>query len=417
MKRRSSLHGDALPQGAAYTSGYTSGHTSGHTSAYAPTTFAPRLLAWWDVHGRKTLPWQQQRTPYRVWLSEVMLQQTQVSTATPYFLRFTAQFPEVQTLAAAPLDAVLHGWAGLGYYARARNLHAAAQAVVREGAGVFPETLDGLQALPGIGRSTAAAILSLAHDARHTILDGNVKRVLTRWAGLEGFPGLPAVERELWRLAEACTPQGRNADYTQAIMDLGATLCTRARPACALCPLQADCVAYLSQRQAELPTRRPAAKRARRVRRVVVLVAVSQDAVWLEARPAKGIWGGLWSFPEFADLTAAAELHGFASAQPALARVWPTVLHSFTHYDLELVPWVLPVSAPASASASAPRQAASVPPLTGAEPNGRWYPMRRTTAAKTRVGLPAPIERLIEAVADATAAGIFSSDEALGERT
>ncbi len=352
----------------------------------APATFAPRLLAWWDVHGRKNLPWQSARTPYRVWLSEVMLQQTQVATATPYFLRFTQQYPDVAALAAAPLGDVLHLWAGLGYYARARNLHAAAKAVVADHAGKFPEDLEALQTLPGIGRSTAAAILSLAHNTRHTILDGNVKRVLTRWAGVEGFPGLPAVERSLWALAESCTPSARNADYTQAIMDLGATLCTRSRPACAICPLQQDCVAHSTQRQAELPVRKPAATKARRVRRVVALVAVGSAGVWLEQRPAKGIWGGLWSLPEFVDEAAALGEHGFAkAAQLRQARLWGTVFHSFTHYDLELVPWVLPVT--------------GQPQRT---PAGLWY----NGAPEMRLGLPAPVEKLVAALLEAGPAGL-----------
>ena len=346
-----------------------------------PATFAPRLLAWWDVHGRKNLPWQSQRTPYRVWLSEVMLQQTQVATATPYFLRFTQHYPDVAALAAAPLGDVLHLWAGLGYYARARNLHAAAKAVVADHAGKFPEDLEALQGLPGIGRSTAAAILSLAHNTRHTILDGNVKRVLTRWAGVEGFPGLPAVERSLWALAESCTPPGRNADYTQAIMDLGATLCTRSRPACAICPLQEDCVARREQRQADLPARKPPSTKARRVRRVVALVAVGPAGVWLEPRPAKGIWGGLWSLPEFADEAAAHAAHGFAkAAQLRRARTWGTVFHSFTHYDLELVPWVLPVK-------GQPQRVAG----------GVWY----NGGPETRLGLPAPVEKLVAALLEA----------------
>ena len=343
--------------------------------------FATRLLQWWDAHGRKQLPWQQERTPYRVWLSEVMLQQTQVSTATPYFLRFMERYPEVAQLAAAPLDDVLHLWAGLGYYARARNLHAAAKTVVAQYGAVFPEDLEALQSLPGIGRSTAAAILSLAHDARHTILDGNVKRVLARWAGIEGYPGLPAVERSLWALAEQCTPHLRNADYTQAIMDLGATLCTRSRPACALCPLQDDCVARATGRQALLPTGKPAAKN-RRVRRVVALVAVGKAGVWLEQRPAKGIWGGLWSLPEFADEVAAATGHGFGEASVAEARSWPVVEHAFTHYDLELVPWVLPV----------PMGAARI--LQDGASRGVWY----NGAPEARLGLPAPVERLVAAV-------------------
>ena len=347
----------------------------------AVATFATRLLQWWDRHGRKQLPWQQERTPYRVWLSEVMLQQTQVATATPYFLRFTAAYPTVQALAAAPLDDVLHLWSGLGYYARARNLHAAARDVVARYGGFFPGDLAELQSLPGVGRSTAAAILSLAHDARHTILDGNVKRVLTRWAGIEGYPGLPAIERRLWALAEACTPGARNADYTQAIMDLGATLCTRTRPACGICPLHEDCIARVAGRQSLLPTPKPVAK-ARRVRRVVALVAVGSAGIWLEQRPTRGIWGGLWSFPEFADEAEALAGHGFAAARTAAALTWPVVFHAFTHYDLELVPWVLPVAEVGG------RRVQDVAVA------GVWY----NGAADVRLGLPAPVERLVAAV-------------------
>jgi A/G-specific adenine glycosylase len=220
-------------------------------------TFAPRLLRWFDVSGRHDLPWQHPRTPYRVWLSEIMLQQTQVKTVIPYFERFVEALPTLPALASASRDDVMALWSGLGYYARARNLQAAAQRCVELHGGELPRDIDALTALPGVGRSTAAAILSQAWGDRHAILDGNVKRVLTRYHGIEGYPGLPAVEKRLWSLAEAHLPATRMADYTQAQMDLGATLCTRSDPACVLCPLQDDCMARVEGRTADLPTPKP----------------------------------------------------------------------------------------------------------------------------------------------------------------
>ncbi len=206
-----------------------------------PEQFQHSILDWFDQHGRHDLPWQQAQTPYRVWVSEIMLQQTQVATVIPYFQRFMARFPDVGALAAAEQDEVLHLWTGLGYYARARNLHKAARLVVNNWGGEFPQTLEGMESLPGIGRSTAGAILAMACGIRAPILDGNVKRVLARYACVEGWPGQTAVQKQLWALAEEYTPSRRVGDYTQAMMDLGATLCTRSKPACVLCPLQLDC--------------------------------------------------------------------------------------------------------------------------------------------------------------------------------
>ncbi|NIR32193.1 MAG: A/G-specific adenine glycosylase, partial [Gammaproteobacteria bacterium] len=229
--------------------------------------FAARVLGWFDRHGRKNLPWQQAPTPYRVWVSEIMLQQTQVGTVVPYYQRFMARFPDVQSLARAPLDEVLHVWSGLGYYARARHLHRAAQRVCEEHGGAFPTERAALEQLPGIGRSTAGAILALACDQRHPILDGNVKRVLCRYHGVEGWPGGSEVLRRLWALADAHTPKRRVTAYTQAIMDLGATVCTRAQPACGRCPLASGCRAHLEGREAELPIpRRPPPRPLRRTR-------------------------------------------------------------------------------------------------------------------------------------------------------
>ena len=284
----------------------------------APDSLAGALLAWFDRHGRHDLPWQAQPTPYSVWVSEIMLQQTQVATVIPYYERFLQRFPTLPELAAAALDDVLAQWAGLGYYARARNLHRAARLVAERFAGELPTTLDELIALPGIGRSTAGAILSLSQGQRHAILDGNVKRVLARYHAVEGWPGLPAVQAELWRLAEAHTPQARVAAYTQAIMDLGATLCMRARPACTVCPLAADCAACRTGTQAKYPGARP--KRARPQRRAAAVVVLDEaGGVLLERRPERGVWGGLYCLPE---LAAGSRRTSGAHASLAAARGW-----------------------------------------------------------------------------------------------
>jgi len=304
------------------------------TRVVTQAAFSTRLLQWFDQAGRKHFPWQQNITPYRVWVSEIMLQQTQVTTVIPYYERFLQRFADVQALATAPLDEVLHLWTGLGYYARARNLHRAAQLILSEHGGEFPHTLEAVQALPGIGRSTAGAILSIASQQRHAILDGNVKRVLARYFGVVGFPGEKRIETRLWEYADDCTPHDRVADYTQAIMDLGATLCTCTRPRCESCPVRSDCVAYRDNLQAMLPTRRP--KRVRPQRKAFVVVAMNNSgAVLLERRPLSGIWGGLWTFPEFEDSVKA---QFFLSHSSTVSRQLPVYHHAFTHFDLELHP-------------------------------------------------------------------------------
>jgi len=341
---------------------------------------APALLAWFERHGRKDLPWQEGPTPYRVWVSEIMLQQTQVTTVIDYYRRFTARFPDVGSLAAAPIDEVLHLWSGLGYYARARNLHRTAQLIVAESGGYFPASFDAVVALPGIGRSTAGAILALARGERHAILDGNVKRVLARYFGVAGWPGIPAVSARLWALAEDCTPSAGVAAYTQAIMDLGATLCTRARPACERCPLAAGCVARAEGRQGALPTPRPR-QAGRRLEHAHVLVVLRGDAsVLLEQRPAGGLWGGLWSFPEFALIAAAADWsrERLGVREPRL-EPWPALRHSFTHFDLELRPLLLRLDEERALQ----------------RPGYVWYNSR----APARVGLAAPVSRLIRDMA------------------
>ena len=308
--------------------------------AAADASFARRLLAWWDVHGRKNLPWQRERTPYRVWVAEIMLQQTQVSTVAPYFERFLARFPNVKTLAQADLDHVLHLWSGLGYYARARNLHRAAGVVVREHRGVFPETRTEIAALPGIGRSTAAAIVAQSHGRRAAILDANVKRVLARRHRVAGAVSSARTLNELWALTEFYTPQERVADYTQAIMDLGATVCRRTRPRCSVCPVRTDCQAHAVGDPERYPERVP--RRKRRLERSRFFVVVDpQGACLLEQRPARGIWGGLWSPPE---REAGKSVEGFLQQTGIAAELVDQVQragvfrHGFTHYDLDVEP-------------------------------------------------------------------------------
>jgi A/G-specific adenine glycosylase len=297
--------------------------------------FAERLLAWFDTSGRKGLPWQQDPSPYRVWVSEVMLQQTQVAAVIPYFERFMRRFPSVQALAAAPLDEVLHQWTGLGYYARARNLQACAKALIAHHGGEFPASLEAVMELPGIGRSTAGAILAISRGERHPILDGNVKRVLARVFGIGGDPAATAVLADLWQRAERCTPQQRVADYTQAIMDLGATVCSRTRPACERCPMNTGCVAKRDGKQRELPGSKR--KRLRGARATVLLIAetgmAASRAILLERRPETGIWGGLWSPPQFDDESVA---RAFCERELQNAEELPPIApidHAFTHFD------------------------------------------------------------------------------------
>ena len=341
-----------------------------------PARFASALLEWFDSNGRTDLPWQADPTPYRVWVSEIMLQQTQVATAIPYYLRFMKRFPDVRVLAESSLDEVLHLWSGLGYYARARNLHRAAQVIARERGGRFPETLEEVVRLPGIGRSTAGAILALSRGQRHSILDGNVKRVLSRFFGVAGYPGEPAVERALWLIADQCTPAERAADYTQAIMDLGATVCTRARPACLLCPVAHDCVARTLGIQADLPAPRPRTRRPKRDAWLVVAMR-GEHKVLLERRAPSGIWGGLWGLPEFPTREHADQWcneHLSAGAPPVRGEV---VRHAFSHFDFEMRPLVV-------------RCMGKSPSLRD-DDRYRWYDVRDPM----KVGLPKPIAGLI----------------------
>lgn len=344
---------------------------------------ATRLLDWFDRCGRHDLPWQHPRTPYRVWLSEVMLQQTQVRTVVPYFQRFVEALPDLRALAAADADAVLALWSGLGYYSRARNLHAAARLCVQRHGGELPRDVQALAALPGIGASTAAAIAAQAWNDRHAILDGNVKRVLARYHGVDGWPGLPRVERELWaqarrHVADAALPDDRLADYTQAQMDLGATVCTRSRPACAICPLQADCVARIQGRTDELPTPRPSRQLPRR--QAHALLALDASArVLLQRRPPTGVWASLWSLPQFDDTAFRdAWLAAHLDTETAPEAMAP-VEHTFSHYHLTLHPQ---------------RLRARMADRAADDPDLAWV----DADSARNLGIPAPVRRLIERI-------------------
>jgi A/G-specific adenine glycosylase len=346
--------------------------------ARVPGDFAPRLLDWFDANGRHDLPWQDPRTPYRVWLSEIMLQQTQVQVVVPYFERFVATLPDLSALAQAPLDDVLALWSGLGYYARARNLHAAARLCMERHDGELPRDLKALVALPGIGRSTAGAILTQAWGECFPILDGNVKRVLCRICGIEGWPGTPAVEKRLWTIAEAMLPTARLADYTQAQMDFGATLCTRHDPACMLCPLQGRCIALRDGRVAELPTPKPGKPLPER-HAIALLLRDAGGRVLLQRRPPSGIWASLWSLPEAEDHTAArAWFDGHSVGDYDAADPLQPIAHGFTHYRLRLQP----LSWDGVALRSRVRDDTDL----------RWVPKDGLSA----LGIPAPIRKLLD---------------------
>jgi A/G-specific adenine glycosylase len=339
-----------------------------------------RLLSWYDQHGRKDLPWQHPRDAYRVWLSEVMLQQTQVATVIGYFERFVHALPSLPDLAAAEEDTVLALWSGLGYYRRARFLHRAAQICVEQHGGELPRDFAALSALPGIGRSTAGAILAQAHGLRFAILDGNVKRVLTRYHGIHGHPGESAVEKQLWQHAQTHTPDTRVADYTQAIMDLGATLCVRSRPRCETCPLAGDCIAHRDDLTAQLPSRKPAKTTPTRATMMLIL-RDNQGRILLERRGPQGVWSGLWSLPEAADTDAAwrlAQQHARIDDAQALA----PFTHVFSHYRLAIEPLLFD-------RATASRGIADNPQL-------RWCSADELGA----LGLPAPVRSLLLQIND-----------------
>lgn len=345
--------------------------------------FAPRIVDWQRRHGRHDLPWQNTRDPYRIWLSEIMLQQTQVATVIPYYERFLQRFPDVAALAAAAQEDVMPYWAGLGYYARARNLHRCAQEIARDWGGRFPPTAQAIATLPGIGRSTAAAIAAFAYGERSPILDGNVKRVFTRHFGIAGDPTKREVEQKLWALADAqveAAPGLDMAAYTQGLMDLGATLCTRGKPACEACPVADSCVAKREGRQAELPT--PKARKTIPERETCMLVLRHQGAFLLQQRPEPGIWGGLWSLPEFdvsQDPDSASRALGL---EPEQRFELAAFAHTFTHYRLHIRPWLVPVRATGLRESARPE---------------RWVPADELPS----MALPAPVKKLLQGLVDA----------------
>ena len=348
--------------------------------------FASRIIAWQRTHGRHQLPWQQTRDPYRVWLSEIMLQQTQVSAVIPYYEKFLARFPDVATLANAPAGDVMAHWAGLGYYARARNLHACAQSVMRDWHGQFPSRAEDLESLPGIGRSTAGAIAAFCAGIRAPILDGNVRRVLSRHFAIDGDPTSAGTIARLWELAQSLLPSqaacrrdpNAMASYTQGLMDLGACVCTRSAPNCIACPLAGSCIARADNRTHELPT--PRVRRAQPEREVGVLIAIHRGKLLLERRAPKGIWGGLWSLPEFEAKRDPPTICGEIGLVVASIKPMASFAHTFTHFRLIIHPWLVHAEFLASRGAQAPHR--------------EWFDAR----ALDRAGMPAPVRKLLSEV-------------------
>jgi A/G-specific adenine glycosylase len=335
---------------------------------------SPPLLTWFKHHGRKDLPWQQHATPYHTWVSEIMLQQTQVNTVIPYYQRFIERFPEVHHLATAALDEVLHYWSGLGYYARARNLHRAAQQICEQYQGILPDDPQQLLALAGIGRSTAGAILALAFGQPHAILDGNVKRVLCRYHAIARWAGEPQTEKDLWKLAEAHTPQEQVRDYTQAIMDLGATICTRSQPHCPQCPLHLHCQAQQQGLQHRYPVAKPS--KAIPIKTIKFLIIHTAHTTLLQQRPQQGIWGGLWSFPECHELSQANQwVATHCHIQQPHWQIGRVLRHTFTHFHLEITPLYLKLAQNVIVSA----------------PQVSWYDLEHPP----EYGLAAPVARLL----------------------
>jgi A/G-specific adenine glycosylase len=342
--------------------------------------FTEKLLTWFDQYGRHDLPWQHAITPYRVWVSEIMLQQTQVKTVIPYFERFMQSFPNLQVLASASQDEVLGHWAGLGYYARGRNLHKAAVMIRNEFEGEFPATFDEILSLPGIGRSTAGAILSISLGQRQAILDGNVKRVLSRYLALEGWPGEKNNEQKLWSVADLLTPDLRFNDYTQAIMDLGATLCTRSKPQCGRCPVAESCEARQQDRVTEFPFSKP--KKIKPIKKSYFLILENQQGqVLLQQRPQKGIWGGLWSFPEYSCLQSCQTDVKRAETETESAQSlveWEVFRHTFSHYHLDIHPVMY--------------QGVSENSM---QFEGEWVHKQQLCQAEVSFGVPAPISKIM----------------------
>lgn len=351
--------------------------------------FAFCVAAWQGQHGRHGLPWQDTRDPYRVWLAEIMLQQTQVATVIPYYQRFLQRFPDIGALARATQEEVMPYWAGLGYYARARNLHRCAQEIVNQRNGCFPRDAQQIANLPGIGRSTAAAIAAFAYGERRPILDGNVKRVFARHFGIVGECGRREVEERLWRLAQAQIDAASELDmaaYTQGLMDLGATVCTRSKPDCQRCPVRDTCVAQRESRQHELPT--PKTRRAIPERQTGMLILEHDGTVLLQQRPAPGVWAGLWSLPEFDAQGNPDTASRALGLEPQARYELASFVHGFTHYRLHIAPWYVP--------------ARPLPTLRESNVPERWVPY----TALASVALPAPVKKLLMGLFGPKTAGI-----------
>lgn len=348
-----------------------------------PATFQHLVLDWYEQYGRKQLPWQVDPTPYNVWVSEIMLQQTQVTTVINYFQRFMERFPNIQTLAHSSQDDVLAIWSGLGYYSRARNLHKTAQIIVNDYAGEFPKDLDALMSLPGIGRSTAGAIMALAMNKPAAILDGNVKRVIARVFNIEGWPGKTAVAKQLWTISEAYTSQDQPREFVQGMMDLGAMVCTKQQPQCSVCPLQDVCSAYRLNKQASLPGKKPPKQRPTRYRYMLILIDTDRQ-VLLEKRPPTGIWGGLWSLPELEypqdDSSIQTHIRQSLEYQCLSVSYLNQLTHQFTHYELVIYPVVAQVQSNQ---------------YKVAESRTIWQPIHQIT-----VGLPQPVKQLLQQLKD-----------------
>ena len=348
-----------------------------------PNSFSQKLLKWFQKHGRKNLPWQKNKTPYRVWLSEIMLQQTQVNTVIPYYLKFIKSFPDITSLANAPQDEVLHLWTGLGYYARARNLHKTAQIICNEHAGKFPDSSEALQSLPGIGRSTAGAILSFANGQNHAILDGNVKRILARHYLIEGWTASSKTQKKLWTLIEKITPEKHCDDFNQALMDLGSSLCSRSKPQCQQCPLNTSCKAYKSNLTKCYPT--PKAKTIKPEKSTYLLMIMPEmNKILLEQRPQQGIWGGLWSFPQCQTLD---DIHYWLDNKQFKTmgemEFYPEFRHSFTHFHLNITAVKILIKTPEVFTIH-----------EGLNNNFVWYQPSKAL----KLGMPTPITKLISQI-------------------
>lgn len=341
-------------------------------------SFADKVITWQKQHGRHNLPWQIDRSPYRVWVSEVMLQQTQVATVIPYYQRFMKAFATIEQLAAADEERVLALWSGLGYYARARNLHAAAKHICQEWQGVFPTSIDDCVTLPGVGRSTAGAILSLSHNIAAPILDGNVIRVLTRHFGIRAAINRSATQRELWQLADSLLPKKNHATYTQGLMDLGADICSRTQAACDRCPLQSSCIAHQTACVDELPFKAKTKKRMPTRYTHMAIIQNKEGAIWLQKRPRTGIWGGLWCFPEYDDCDSlTTDLTTRRAVTQHIQRLEP-LSHQFSHFKLIIQPVLIQLETT----------------LQVGETNAAWY----HADALSGIGLPRPVSQLLTQV-------------------